>query len=259
MIPAMSAGRGAAIGCAAGLTHAGLVRETNEDAVHVDAEARLLVCADGLGGLPYGEIASRIAVERVVAAIKPLAAAGRGRASGLWQGRLRRAFFEAHEAVMTAGRERGAVGGIATTLVAAVVTVRRAHVCHVGDVRAYRWRRGGLRRLTDDHSVVFDSVRSGALTVEQARLHPHRNLVTQAVGLAEGFAPSSSSVSMASGDLLVLCSDGLWETLSEDQLAGALDVERTPQAIAESLLDRALEAGGPDNISVIVYRHGHGW
>jgi len=160
---------------------------------------------------------------------------------------------------MAAGRERGALGGIATTLVAAVVTPRRAHVCHVGDVRAYRWRRGELLRLTDDHSVVFDGVRSGTLTVEQARLHPHRNLVTQAVGLAEGFSPSSTSVGLAAGDLLMLCSDGLWETMPEEQMAAALDSARGPQTVAESLLDHALAAGGPDNVSVIVYRHGRGW
>lgn len=247
------------VGCAAALTHVGLVRETNEDAVCVAADGRLLVCADGLGGLPYGEVASRLAVERVVDALTPSIAAGTSRNSGSWPERLRQAFFEAHEAVRAAGRERGVVGGIATTLVAAVTTSRRAHVCHVGDVRAYRWRRGSLARLTDDHSVVFDAVRAGRLTVEQARRHPKRNLVTQAVGLADGFAPTTTTASMSTGDVLLLCSDGLWETLSEAELAAALGGERAPRDIAESLLERALGAGGPDNVSAVIYRHSTSW
>ena len=259
MSSVMSPRKHAAIRCAAGLSHVGLVRETNEDAVHVGEDGRLLVCADGLGGLPCGEIASRLAVDCVVAAMDPYLAAGARRSSVGWARRLRRAFFAAHVAVMAAGRERRALGGIATTLVAALVSHRRAYVCHVGDVRAYRWRLGELRRLTEDHSVVFEAVRSGALTVEEARLHPHRNLVTQAVGLAEGFSPSSTSIGMAAGDLLVLCSDGLWETMPEDEMAATLDRARDPQAIAESLLGDALAAGGPDNVSIIVYRHGRGW
>lgn len=245
--------------CAAALTHVGLVRETNEDAVYAGASGRLLVCADGLGGLPFGEVASRVAVERVVATLAPFLETGAARAPGGWPDRLRRAFLAAHEAVLLAGREHGVVGGIGTTLVAAVMTAQRVHVCHVGDVRAYRWRRGALQRLTDDHSLVFDAVRTGALTVEQARRHPERNLVTQAVGLADGFAPTTTTARVTPGDLLLLCSDGLWETLSDAELSASLNTEDSPRVIAESLLGRALDAGGPDNVSVVVYRHGKAW
>lgn len=247
------------VASAAALTHVGLVRETNEDAVYVGAEGRLLLCADGLGGLPYGEVASRLAVEHVVRALTPCLEAGTAREPGDWPDLLRRAFLEAQEAVRIAGRVRGVPGGIGTTLVAAVTTARRAHICHVGDVRAYHWRRGALTRLTDDHSVVFDAVRAGTLTVEQARAHPRRNLVTQAVGLAEGIDPTTTTASIALGDLLLLCSDGLWETLSEAELSAMLDGEGAPRVIAESLLARALDAGGPDNVSVVVYRHGKTW
>jgi serine/threonine protein phosphatase PrpC len=240
---------------AAARSHVGLVRETNEDTVCVAGEGRLLACADGLGGLPFGEVASRIAVARLVDELEPRVAR-RSAGRGGWSRRLRHAFLAAHEAVVAASHERGAEGGIATTLIVAVITARRAHVCHVGDVRGYRWRRGALRRLTDDHSVVFDAVRSGALTVEQARLHPRRNLVTQAVGLPDGIAPSTTTVPIAPGDVLMLCSDGLWETMSEAEMEASLHVERDPDAIAESLIQRALAAGGPDNASLVVYRHG---
>jgi protein phosphatase len=237
----------------------GLVRETNEDAVYVGAAGRLLVCADGLGGVPFGEVASRLAVASVVTALAPDLEAGTARERGGWPDRLRRAFLAAHESVLAAGRERGIAGGIGTTLVAVVTTAQRAHVCHVGDVRAYLWRRGALERLTDDHSVVFKAVQAGRLTVEQARAHPKRNLVTQAVGLAEGIAPATTTRNLAPGDLLLLCSDGLWETMSEAALAAALGTEGTPRIIADSLLERALKAGGPDNVSVVVYRHGNAW
>jgi serine/threonine protein phosphatase PrpC len=256
MLPAMRSARQAPQRGAAALSHIGLIRATNEDAVYVGGDGRLLVCADGLGGLPFGEVASRLAVAHVVEELEPRLAGGSPRAFPGWPNRLRQAFFGAHDRLVAAGRERGVVGGIGTALIVAVTTARRAHVCHVGDVRGYRWSRGELVRITDDHSVVFDAVRSGALTVEQARRHPKRNFVTQALGLPDGIAPSMTTVPVAAGDLLVLCSDGLWETMPEEQLAVSLDLERSPRTIAESLIERALGAGGPDNASVVVYRHG---
>ena len=255
----MRASGQASVGGAAALSHVGLVRETNEDAVYVDAAGRLLVCADGLGGLPYGEVASRIAVEHVVSELGPRIARGRLGMRGGWRERLRRACCSAHDVVVGAGRQRGVVGGIGTTLVVAVTTPRRVHVCHVGDVRAYLWSHGELVRLTEDHSVVFEAVRAGSLTVEQARVHPRRNLVTQALGLPEGVEPSTTTVALTAGDLVLLCSDGLWETMPDAELAASLDPERPPRAIAESLIERALVAGGPDNVSVVVYRHGGSW
>lgn len=237
------------------MSHTGLVRETNEDAVYASGDGRLLVCADGLGGLAYGEIASRLAVAHVVETLGPSIARMPSRLRKGWPERLRMAFFGAHDAVVAAARERGVTEGIGTTLIVAVVTPRAAHVCHVGDVRGYHWSRGRLNRITDDHSVVFDAVRKGALSVEEARVHRKRNIVTQALGLPEGIAPSSTTVRLRAGDLLLLCSDGLWETMPEPELAAVLDADRSVRAIGESLLGRALAAGGPDNASVVIYRH----
>jgi serine/threonine protein phosphatase PrpC len=255
----MGSPRAAPNGGAVARTHVGLVRETNEDTVYVGARGRLLACADGLGGLPWGEVASRVAVEHAVTALGTRLAESRPRASRSWPHELRSAFLGAHEAVLAAGRKRGAAEGIATTMVVAIVTARSAHVCHVGDVRAYLSAGGRLQRLTDDHSVVFDAVRAGAMTVEEARVHPRRNLVTQAIGLAEGVAPSTATARIAVGDTLLLCSDGLWETLSEAELAHVLDPARDPHAIADSLIEHALDAGGPDNVSAVVYRHRPWW
>jgi len=231
------------------------VRDTNEDAVCVAGEGRLLVCADGLGGLPYGEVASQLAVVHVVGELSQEVVRGGSAGKGGWPERLQRVFVGAHEVIVLAGRERGVVSGIGTALIVAVATARRAHLCHVGDVRGYHWSRGELTRLTDDHSVVFEDVRRGVLSVEQARVHPKRNFVTQALGLPEGIVPSTTTVAVAAGDLLLLCTDGLWETMSERELAASLAGERSVDAIAESLIERALASGGPDNASLVLYRH----
>lgn len=247
--------RAAAAPGAAAITHVGLVRTRNEDAVAVGADGRVLICADGLGGLPHGHVASRIATDSLLAALTAEIAARRTGAKR-WKRVLRRAFLAAHTDVAGADVAKSAGVEIGTTAAAAVVTPRRAYVGHVGDVRCYLLSRRGLRRVTDDHSAVFEAVRAGQLTVEQARRHPDRNIVTQALGLGDDLVPTSSVVALARGDVLLLCSDGLWETMAEDDLGPLLATGQGVDAIAAELLARALEAGGPDNVSAVVYRHG---
>ena len=240
--------------CTAARSHVGLGRETNEDAIAIAGGGRLLGCADGLGGLPRGEMASRIAVEHVVGVLSP-ALKSSTRPVRDWSRRLRRAVLGAHGAVRRAVLEGPDPTEMATTLIAAVTTRRRAYVCHVGDVRAYLLNRSGLRRLTDDHSLVFEAVRTGRISVEQARRHSKRNIVTQAVGLAEGVVPDVNVATVSPGDILLLCTDGLWETMAESELEVVLATGTTPASLAESILARALQAGAPDNVSFVVYRH----
>ena len=243
---------------ATSLTHRGLVREHNEDAVLATSGGRLLACADGLGGLPAGVVASSLALATLEAALghylEPTMVRRRA-GERAWRERLRRAFLQAHEAIVEAGLVAAEQRGMATTLVAAVTTPRRAYLCHVGDVRAYRASASELVRLTDDHSAVFDRVRSGELEVEAARVHPERNVVTQALGISEGLAPATTVTRLRRGDLLLLCSDGLWETMSERELGAYLGEKRSIERTAEALLAHALDAGGPDNISLVLYRH----
>ncbi|TFH26972.1 MAG: serine/threonine-protein phosphatase [Myxococcales bacterium] len=236
-------------------SHVGKVRTRNEDATAIGASGDLLVCADGLGGLPHGHVASRVAVEHVVASLTPEVEAARR--SGRWPARLRRMMLDTHGAVVAAGQSLAGKPDIATTLIAAVLGKRRVYLAHVGDVRGYLYaRKRGLKRLTDDHSVVFEAVRAGRLTVEQARRHPERNLVTQALGLGGEIRPDTNVASLSPGDIVMLCSDGLWETIEESHLATLLATDDSPAAIADTLVAHALEAGGPDNISVVVHRHG---
>jgi serine/threonine protein phosphatase PrpC len=252
-MPAMTANPGFWNGAAA-ITHVGRVRTRNEDAVAIGSGGRVLVCADGLGGLPHGDVASRTAVEHLVATLEREVA--ENPAGKRWSRLLRRALLGAHEAVESAGRRQTEPVEIGTTVVVALLTARRAYVGHVGDVRCYLASRRGFRRVTDDHSSVFEAVLAGRMTVEQARRHPERNIVTQALGLGADLAPGVVSLGISRGDTLLLCSDGLWETMPEDELAALVDVDTGTEEIAARLVERALAHGGPDNISVIVYRHG---
>jgi protein phosphatase len=239
------------------ITDVGLVRDQNEDDFHAGARGRLLMVADGLGGLPGGEVASRTAVEAVAEALgegEGLATASVGKAREA----LLDAFAVAHLRIVAAGRADEALSHMATTLIVAVPAGDALYTCHVGDVRGYRWlsETGELEQLTADHSVVGELVASGAITREQARSHPQRNLVTQALGLEDGLSPTFRAAALARGDVVLLCSDGFWETIEHDALTA--EVARTRASIktrAAAMVDHALAEGGHDNITVLLYEH----
>ena len=235
------------------LTNPGRVRKRNEDRVYASEDGRLLVCADGLGGLPAGDAASRIAVEAVVGHLGAVADSSIG--IDAWRKRLGRAILAAEAALLSAADENRDFAGMATTLVVAVVVENQVCVSHVGDVRAYFWRSAHAEQLTADHSVVWEAVERGELTPEQARVHPSGNLVTQALGLRDRLVLRSSVKSLESGDRVLLCSDGLWETLPHERLAVLLGGGTDATGCAEGLLGHALDAGGHDNISAVVYVH----
>lgn len=245
---------------ASAVTHRGVVRKHNEDAVLVACDGRLLICADGLGGQPAGEEAAAIAVAHVAGALEPHLTSGARRAGErAWRERLRRALLGASAAIVEAGESAAARRGMATTLIVAAITSRRAYVGHVGDVRAYLRSKAGFIRLTDDHSLVYERFRAGELDLEQARVHPERNVVTQALGVPEGLSPATTACRFAPGDVLLLCSDGYWETATEAELAEALDEALVASSdldrVSRALLARALDAGAPDNVSIVLYRH----
>jgi protein phosphatase len=148
---------------------------------------------------------------------------------------------------------------MATTLIVAAITSRHAYLGHVGDVRGYLRSKAGFVRLTDDHSLVYDRFRAGELDLEEARAHPERNVVTQALGVPEGLSPATTACRLARGDLLLLCSDGYWETATEDGLSRSLDealaASNDLDRVAQALLARALDSGAADNVSIVIYRH----
>jgi len=236
-----------------GVSDIGLWRETNEDALHASARGVLIV-ADGLGGLPAGEVASSTAVAAAAYVLEGHDPSRLDRDSA--HRLLFEAFSAANQAVVSRAADDPACEGMATALVAALVAPKMLHVAHVGDVRAYRLRSREILRLTEDHTRAWEWVTSGVLSEEAARQSADRNALTRVLGF-DDVAPDVLSLDLAPDDVVLLCSDGLWEPVAERDIARIL-AERTTDARlrAEELADAALRAGGPDNITALVYQHG---
>src|SRR5918911_740824 len=205
-----------------GVTDAGKVRANNEDALLVGEgkDETLFAVADGIGGFEAGEVASRIAVE-VLRELEPGTP------------------FET--AIAVANR----FGGTPERPV--------AEVAHVGDSRAYLLRGGSLRPLTEDHSLVAELVRSGDLTKDQAAEHPQKNLITRALGAEEAVEVDTAVLAVEAGDRFLLCSDGLSDMVPEARISEILtDSPDDPETPDRRLLSAALDAGGTDNVTVVV-------
>jgi serine/threonine protein phosphatase PrpC len=228
-----------------GATHAGKVRANNEDALLVGEgrDETLFVVADGIGGFEAGEVASRIAVD----VLKELAPGASFEA----------AISEANRRILAAGRGDERLSGMGTTVVAVRFGGTRdepvAQVAHVGDSRAYLLRGGSLRPVTEDHSLVAELVRSGDLTRDQAAEHPQKNLITRALGADEEVEVDTSVLPVEAGDRFLLCSDGLSDMIPETRVGEILaEAPGDPEKPARSLVSAALDAGGADNVTVIV-------
>lgn len=221
------------------ISHTGLVRGNNEDAILVDGDHALFAVADGVGGHRGGEVASRTAIEALRAGV----AAGRS---------VQDAITSANEAVIERARGDVDLTGMGTTMTALVVAGRQVLIGHVGDSRAYLLHDGTLRRVTDDHSLVEELVREGRLTPEQAESHPQRNIVTRALGLDEPVQVDVYPLDVVQGDRIILCSDGLTTMVRERDIERIARNEADPQRAAEQLVDAANSAGGEDNTSVVV-------
>jgi protein phosphatase len=218
----------------------GRVRDNNEDAYVVDERLTLFAVADGMGGHLGGEVASWTAIEALRAAVANRRA-------------INVAITEANEAVRERASGDPNLTGMGTTMTAVVVAGGRVLLIgHVGDSRAYLLHDGSLRRVTDDHSLVEELVREGRLTPEQAESHPHRAVVTRALGVDEEVDVDLFTVEVAQGDRLVLCSDGLTTMVRERDVERIVAAGNDPQRTAEALVDAANEAGGTDNTTVIV-------
>lgn len=237
------------------VTDVGKIRERNEDKFHVSEDGHILMVADGMGGHKAGEVASSIAVEAIaefftVERRRTLAAEG-----VTLETLLTEALEYAHGKVREAAQGRDDNRGMGTTLVLACLQGSRLYSCHVGDVRCYIQRGSTLEQITKDHSVVGALVRAGQLTPEQGRTHPNKNEVLQAIGLSDGINPEVNVRELQEGDRVLLCSDGLWEALSDEEIFSIIGWEGTMRQCATQLVDRANQAGGYDNITVVLYEH----
>lgn len=224
----------------AALTDIGRVRAHNEDSVL--AEPPLFVVADGLGGHEAGEIASHIAVETLRDHAPRRADAPA----------LARAVRAANKEVLRAAKEGVGRTGMGTTMTAAIVEGTHIALAHVGDSRAYLLTGGELRQLTNDHSMVADMMRRGQITEADARIHPNRSVITRALGTDADMVADPYEIEARPGDRLLLCSDGLTGMLEDTRIAETLRAHRDPADAAAQLVSAANDAGGHDNISVVV-------
>ena len=226
------------------LSHVGLRRELNEDTYYGDAELGLWLVADGMGGHEFGEVASALARDAVVREVR----AGRTLAD---------AIRRADEDIIRHSRQRSESLPMGTTVVAARVNGSRFEVAWVGDSRVYLWRDGALTQISQDHSYVQELIAQGAITADQARSHPHRNVVTQALGVTD---PQQLNVETLTGELrpgmqLLLCSDGLTEEVDDRNIAKVLaHQECSAQECVDGLVAAALDGGGSDNVTVVLVR-----
>jgi serine/threonine protein phosphatase PrpC len=233
-------------------TDVGLARSGNEDSYLCGRT--VFAVADGLGGHQGGEVASAMAAEPLAALDGRAFADARQAAEALTA-----AIAEANRAILERAREDRTLWGMGTTVTAAAVAADRLlQLAHVGDSRAYLLRGGGpLRQLTEDHTAVAEAVGRGLLTRAQAAVHPQRGVVTRAVGLDPGVrVDTPPPLELAEGDQVLLCSDGLTEVVDEERIAEVLAGQADGDGACRALIAAANDAGGPDNVTVVLLRVG---
>ncbi len=225
----------------AAASHQGMARTNNEDTIFPETSGEssgpaVLMVADGMGGHIAGEVASRLAVN--TAASADLGPADRVAA--------------ANRAIREQVARQPDLEGMATTLTLVELTTDGiAHFGHIGDSRAYLYRSGELRQLTDDHTVVAQYVAAGTLSPEEAADHPHSHMLTRCLGLTRFVNVDEIELPLEPGDRLLLCSDGLTLMLTDDEIAANLSTESADETVW-ALVEQSNQAGGHDNISVII-------
>jgi serine/threonine protein phosphatase PrpC len=247
-----------------GLSHPGRKRSENEDAFGNFVDARLFVVADGMGGHSAGEVASAIAVDALETFFRSYHADPHqlwpyavDRSVSLAANLLRIGMKVANDAIRAAAAKDHARARMGTTTVALAVGDTHVAVAHAGDSRAYRLRGGKLARLTRDHSILEEMItaRPDMSEVELAAF-THRNVVTRSLGSKEEVEPAVLVDDLATGDVYLLCSDGLWGSVPDDRLGAVIRSTDDLEAACQLLIDAANEAGGPDNISALLVRVG---
>ena len=222
-------------------SHVGNVRDHNEDCYFVDAENGFCVLADGMGGHDGGDIASKIVVESVSTDIRV----------GI---PLPEALISAHQEVIEAVEDGRGREGMGSTAIAIKINTDKFEIAWVGDSRVYLWDGKDLSQLTKDHSLVQKLVDEGTITEEEAIVHPHRNFVTQAIGMPQLYKMEIGRIqgSVKPGYVFLLCSDGLTNEVSQKEISKVLGLDLNIQQKTELLIQKALENGGSDNVTVVL-------
>ena len=243
------------------ITDVGRKRKHNEDCVGITPSHGFAVLADGMGGYNAGEVASAMAIDIISSQLKEqllrLPQAEVDEDTGLTGESMliREAIKSANDAIYQTSRQSSECRGMGTTVLAALFYANRISAAHVGDSRMYRLRGGRLDHVTEDHSLVRENVRRGLLSEQEARDSRIKNIVTRALGLEVGAEADVVEGTVQAGDIYLMCSDGLTDVISDEVIRQTLTVSaRSLKKAARELIDLANNAGGPDNISVILIR-----
>jgi serine/threonine protein phosphatase PrpC len=270
---------------AASQTDPGKVREQNEDYCYFqmsssgDEAKGLFIVADGMGGYQAGEVASKLAVDEIRETLNPLFAPSsaqetvaltpssspesgsqtrrlpESREVAKINDRLKQAITKANEAIVSYGKARKEARGLGSTVTVAVVLGSSAYIANVGDSRTYLLHKGQLRPITKDHSLVARLVDAGHITPEQIYDHPQRNLIYRSLGAGHHTVEVDVFYQpLEPGDMLLLCCDGLWEMVREDEITRILSSDADLETICQELIDAANRGGGEDNITAVVVR-----
>ena len=236
-------------------TDTGRVRSNNEDSIALEEACALAVLADGMGGYAAGEVASGMACEFIRAELGRWLTEAAANAS---DADVKRAMDicvdNANRAIFSAASSNPTYAGMGTTLVMGVFRSGRLLMGHIGDSRGYRWRAGQLQQITKDHSLLQEQIDAGMLTPEQALYSANKNLVTRALGVEDLALLETHQHEVQSGDIYLMCSDGLSDMLRDPQIADVLSAHTSLPEIGAALVAAANEAGGRDNIAVVLVR-----
>lgn len=242
---------------ASGVTDIGRRRDRNEDAYAVDEDHGVYVVADGMGGHAGGAHASALAVTKVATvfaeAVRVADDELPGARTEAVASALRSAVQAASARIRAFAKEHPEFKGMGTTVVVLAADGTQAHLAHVGDSRIYRCRGGEIAQLTEDHSLVAQSIRDGLITPEQAKTHRMRNVITRALGFDDAVDVEVRSESVAPGDVFLLCSDGLSGKVQPAEMAEAIAALSLDDAVRR-LIALANARGGEDNITALAVR-----
>lgn len=258
----------------AGRSDVGLIREHNEDSflfgnlatgdlftendagvLSNDAVPSLLIVADGVGGAASGEIASSLATQVAFDSLRERWEKGALKGAVIIADSLQQAVLAANQAIHAESRANRSHHGMGTTATLALVVGGMVYFAQVGDSRAYIVRGGVAQQMTKDQSLVQRMVDAGKLTPEQAERSEHRNIILQALGPEVNVVPEFTRDRLQNNDVVVLCSDGLSNQMTAQEIAAAVSKHDDLEALCDALIDRALETGAPDNVTVVVGRY----
>lgn len=229
-------------------TDPGLKRTNNEDVCLVNDDAQFYLVADGVGGNVAGEVASKMFLETVTNTFSSATASAPDNVNII----IKQCFFIAHKRLRENSTANPDHKGMGCTAEILAFNSHEAVIGHVGDSRTYLFRDKKLSLLTDDHSFVFEQVKAGTITAKEAKTHHMRNVILRAVGIEEDLEVDVFSCNVQSGDLFLLCTDGLTDMAQEEQISELLLQSNSLEVKTEQLVNLANQEGGRDNIAVVL-------